>query len=109
MTAGSAKTINAGAYFKVLFSGASCRLTTDTSANLKPYSQFWARVGGGVFTQKTPKLNRRLASILQTADRQTKQSHFGIGVLKVIRRPFIGKKDHRLMAHVPGEPRPGRQ
>jgi hypothetical protein len=53
VTAESAKTINAGAYFKVLFSGTSCRLSTDTSANLKPYSQFWTRVDGGPFTQHT--------------------------------------------------------
>jgi len=53
VTAQAAKTINAGAYFKVLFSGTSCRLTTDTSANAKPYSQFWARVDGGPFTQYT--------------------------------------------------------
>lgn len=53
VTAEAAKTINAGAYFKVLFSGTSCRLTTDSSANVKPYSQFWARVDGGAFVQYT--------------------------------------------------------
>jgi lysophospholipase L1-like esterase len=53
VTPQAAKTINAGAYFKVLFSGTSCRLTTDPSANAKPYSQFWARVDGGPFTQYT--------------------------------------------------------
>ena len=53
VTAEAAKTINPGAYFKVLFSGTSCRLTTETSANVKPYSQFWARVDGGAFTQYT--------------------------------------------------------
>jgi lysophospholipase L1-like esterase len=53
VTAERAKTINAGAYFKVIFSGASCQLTTDTSSNTAPYSQFWARVDGGAFTQYT--------------------------------------------------------
>jgi lysophospholipase L1-like esterase len=46
----SAKTINSGAYFKVIFSGGSCRLMTDTSSNAAPFSQFWARVDGTGFT-----------------------------------------------------------
>jgi hypothetical protein len=33
VTAQAAKTINSGAYFKVVFSGSSCQLMTDTSAN----------------------------------------------------------------------------
>jgi len=53
VTPRSAKTINPGAYFKVLFLGTSCRLTTDTSSNLPPYSQFWFRVDGGPFTKYT--------------------------------------------------------
>jgi hypothetical protein len=53
VTAQAAKTINSGAYFKVLFGGTSCRLSTDTSSDLAPYSQFWARVDGGAFKQYT--------------------------------------------------------
>jgi hypothetical protein len=44
-----AKTINAGAYLKVIFSGTSCRLTTDTHGDATPYSQFLVRVDGGPF------------------------------------------------------------
>jgi lysophospholipase L1-like esterase len=53
VTTQAAKTINSGAYFKVIFSGTSCRLTTDTASNLPPYSQFWARVDGGPFAPYT--------------------------------------------------------
>lgn len=51
VTAQSAKTINSGAYLKVIFGGTSCRLTSDTSSNLPPYSEFWTRVDGGPCTQ----------------------------------------------------------
>ncbi len=53
VTAQSAKTINSGAYFKVLFSGTSCALTTDTSGDAAPFSEFWARIDGGPFSRYT--------------------------------------------------------
>jgi lysophospholipase L1-like esterase len=53
VSAQAAKTINSGAYFKVLFSGTSCQLMTDTSGNAAPFSQFWARVDGTSFTRYT--------------------------------------------------------
>jgi hypothetical protein len=91
VTAQSAKTINSGAYFKVLFGGTSCRLTSDTSSNLPPYSEFWARVDGGpvtqyalssgnpMFTVATGLVNRKhllevvIKSTSETIDRWTKQ------------------------------------
>ena len=50
---GTAKTINSGAYFRVVFSGATCVLHTDTSSATlaQPFSQFWARVDGGPLQQ----------------------------------------------------------
>ena len=50
---GSAKTINPGAYFRVVFSGQTCVLHTDTSSSTTatPFSQFWARVDGGPLQQ----------------------------------------------------------
>jgi hypothetical protein len=57
VTSQAAKTINSGAYFKVLFTGTSCLLATDTSSNQPPFSQFWARVDGGSFTQFTLSSN----------------------------------------------------
>ena len=46
-----AKTINPGAYFRVLFTGHSVVLLTDTSALRGPFSQFWTRVDGGPLEQ----------------------------------------------------------
>ena len=46
-----AKTINPGAYFRVLFTGHSVVLRTDTSALRGPFSQFWTRVDGGPLEQ----------------------------------------------------------
>ena len=46
-----AKTINPGAYFRVLFTGHSVILRTDTSALRGPFSQFWTRVDGGPLEQ----------------------------------------------------------
>jgi hypothetical protein len=63
VSARSAKTINAGAYFKVLFGGTSCRLATDTSSNQPPYSQFWARVDGAPFTQYTLAVNNPVFTV----------------------------------------------
>ena len=50
---GSAKTINSGAYWRVVFSGSTCVLHTDTSSATlaQPFSQFWARVDGGPLQQ----------------------------------------------------------
>ena len=56
VTAEAAKTINAGAYFKVLFSGTSCRLTTDTSANGKPCSPFLGRPGPRIIRCGWPRI-----------------------------------------------------
>ena len=50
----SAKTINPGAYFRVIFSGQSAVLHTNTTASASgngPYSQFWTRVDGGPLQQ----------------------------------------------------------
>ncbi|MDQ2822970.1 MAG: hypothetical protein M3Y65_21755 [Pseudomonadota bacterium] len=41
-----ATTINAGAYFKTIFTGASCVLNFDTSALLAPFPQLYYRVDG---------------------------------------------------------------
>lgn len=43
----TAKTINAGAYFKILFTGTSCTLQFDVAAALAPYSQIMYQVDGG--------------------------------------------------------------
>ena len=48
---GVAKTINPGAYFKVLFTGPSCVLHTDTTGTSQPFPQFWARIDGGPLQQ----------------------------------------------------------
>ena len=54
VTSQGAKTINSGAYFKVFFSGTSCRLMTDTTANVVgPFPQINVRIDGGTFTQYT--------------------------------------------------------
>jgi hypothetical protein len=53
VTAASAVTINAGAYFSVLFSGASCTLNFDVSAMVTPQSQIWYKVDNGPYTQAT--------------------------------------------------------
>ncbi len=42
--AGYARTINAGAYFRTIFSGTSAVLTTDTSADASPYPRLACRV-----------------------------------------------------------------
>jgi hypothetical protein len=116
VTAESAKTINSGAYFKVLFGGTSCKLSTDTSSNLAPYSQFWARVDGGPFKQYTLSstspafsvasglVNRKhllevvVKSTSETIDRWTRQSTAiiftglwldnGATVTAPVRKPF---------------------
>ena len=51
VTAAMAKTINPGAYFKVMFTGQSCVLHTDTTGTSQPFPQFWARVDGGPLQQ----------------------------------------------------------
>ena len=48
---GTAKTINPGAYFRVVFSGEACVLHTNTTGSAEPFSQFWARVDGGPLQQ----------------------------------------------------------
>ena len=52
VTVDGAKTINPGAYFRVIFTGQSAVLHTDTSnSGVGPYSQFWTRVDGGPLVQ----------------------------------------------------------
>jgi lysophospholipase L1-like esterase len=46
-----AKTINPGAYFKVIIGGNSAVVHTDTSAVAEPSPQFWTRVDGGPLEQ----------------------------------------------------------
>ena len=41
-----ASTINAGAYFRTLFSGSSCALNFNVSANATPFSEIWYRIDG---------------------------------------------------------------
>ncbi|MGI4789090.1 MAG: GDSL-type esterase/lipase family protein [Janthinobacterium lividum] len=53
VTSSHAKTINAGAYLKVIFSGTSCRLTAETNGDAAPFSEFWARIDGGPFQKYT--------------------------------------------------------
>ena len=53
VTSHNAKTINSGAYFKVFFSGTSCRLITNTSADIEPFPQINVRIDGGTFTRYT--------------------------------------------------------
>lgn len=48
--AGVATAWNPGAYFRVLFSGSSCTLNFDVSANAPPLSQLWWRVDNGPWT-----------------------------------------------------------
>lgn len=48
---GAATTWNPGAYFRTLFTGASCALNFDVSANVAPLSQIWWRVDNGPWTQ----------------------------------------------------------
>ena len=50
---GSAKTINPGAYFRTLFTGPSCTLNFDVSANSTPLPQLYYRVDGVSWTQVT--------------------------------------------------------
>lgn len=48
---GVATAWNPGAYFRVLFSGASCTLNFDVSSAVAPLSQLWWRVDNGPWTQ----------------------------------------------------------
>ena len=50
---GSAKTINAGSYFRTLFTGEQCTLNFDLSANRTPLPHLYYRVDGVVWTQAT--------------------------------------------------------
>ncbi len=49
--AGSAITVNPGAYFRTLFSGATCALNFDVSGMVAPASQIWWRIDNGAWTQ----------------------------------------------------------
>jgi hypothetical protein len=53
VTAGAASTINAGAYFSTLFTGATCALNFNAANMCAPASQIWWRIDGpeGVWTQ----------------------------------------------------------
>jgi lysophospholipase L1-like esterase len=48
---GAAITINAGAYFRTLFSGASCTLNFNAANMASPASELWWRVDDGPLTQ----------------------------------------------------------
>lgn len=47
VTSGSAKSINPGAYFRVMYSGSLCIINFDTTNNSTPLSQVWVRVDLG--------------------------------------------------------------
>ena len=49
----SAVTINAGAYFSTLFTGASCVLNFDVSAMVSPASEIWWKCDNGPWTAAT--------------------------------------------------------
>ena len=51
VTGTAATSANAGAAFRVLFSGASCMLGFDVSAMVSPASQLWWRIDTGAWTQ----------------------------------------------------------
>ncbi len=59
--ANAASTINAGAYFRTMFTGASCYLNFDTSDATTPYSEIYYRVdgyqAGTGWTRTTPGAN----------------------------------------------------
>jgi len=63
VVAGSAKTINAGAYLKTIFSGTSLAITTDTSTNGSPYSELWIRIDNQTWVQHTLTANNPTLSI----------------------------------------------
>lgn len=46
ITETSAKTINAGAYFKCMFTGSSAKLNFDLTEAVAPYAQIWYRIDG---------------------------------------------------------------
>jgi hypothetical protein len=47
VTGGNAIAVNAGAYFRVIFSGTSISLTTNTAGMASPYAELTARIDGG--------------------------------------------------------------
>ena len=49
--ANSATTVNPGAYFRTLFSGATCALNFDVAGMVAPASQIWWRIDNGAWTQ----------------------------------------------------------
>jgi len=51
VTGSSAKTLNAGAYFRTIFSGTSVAVTFDTSSDASPYPELYARVDGDAWQQ----------------------------------------------------------
>ncbi len=53
VSAGGAKTICAGAYRRILFTGATCQVNLTIGSGT-PYSQLWARIDGGSWQQYTP-------------------------------------------------------
>ena len=59
--ANTASTINAGAYFRTMFTGTSCYLNFDTSDATTPYSEIYYRVdcyeAGTGWTRATPSAN----------------------------------------------------
>ncbi len=55
VTGATARTINAGAYFSIMFTGTSCALTFNTSNMITPASEIWWRVDGpeGIWTKSS--------------------------------------------------------
>jgi len=53
VTSGSARTVNAGAYFRTIFIGTQFKVTTDTSANSSPYPELWVRIDNQAWVQFT--------------------------------------------------------
>ncbi len=51
VTGGSAVTINAGAYFKILFTGTTCVLNFNATNMCTPASEIWWRIDDGPLTQ----------------------------------------------------------
>ena len=63
---GTAKTINPGAYFRVVFSGSSCRLHAASGGSPMP-SQIWTRVDGGPLQQHVLDADAATVTVLDVA------------------------------------------
>lgn len=76
VTASTAKTINAGAYFKARFTGTTCALQFDMSSAAAPYSEIAYRIDGyGAWTVAPIAANVLLTLPSDTADYASKGGH----------------------------------